>query len=212
MESFIMKKLLILALLLLIPACAAFDPMPEPIDLDYTNLGRIYLATKDLRIINRADKTPLWPPYIGHKFAPTLIDAVYRMAGDRFQAVGKKGHAKLIIKDVNVIEQPIETSSNWDTIFTRQHTSKYIGRVEVSLEAQSSRGAINIATAHAVHSVTLPEDPSNAEKYNAYTKLMHNLMADLNKHLEIAVRRHMKRFLVKNAPTFEQPARTVNAP
>lgn len=205
-----MKKPLLLALLMLLSACA-IEPMPDPIMLNYAHMDRIYLATQDLRIIDRAQNTPKWEPYVGHKFTPTLTDAIYRLAGDRLQAVGKKGHARLIIKDISVVEQPIEQTNDMRGYFTRGQASKYIGRVEVSLEAQSSRGTINIATAHAVHSVTLPEDPSEAEKYRAYTKLLNNLVANLNTHLETAIRRHMKRFLVKEIPTYVPLPRNVNA-
>ena len=205
-----MKKALLLPLLVMLSACA-FEPMPDPIQLNYADMERIYLNTKELRIVDRSQDTPKWDPYVGHEFAPTLTDAIYRLAGDRLQAVGKKGRAKLIIKDANVIEQTIESSSDFDSLFTREQALKYIGRVEVSLEAQSPRGALSVATAHAVHSVTLPEDPSGAEKYRAYTKLLNNLIAGLNRHLETAIKQHMRRFLVRKPPNFIPPTQPVNA-
>lgn len=205
-----MKNVLLLTVLTLLSACA-FERMPPPVVLDYTNMNRIYLDVKDLRIIDRATKTPRWAPYVGHEFAPTLTDALYRLAGDRLQAVGTKGRAKLVIKDVSVMEQPIQTSTTFDKMFTREQGSKYIGRVEVSLEAFAPRGVVRVATAHAVHSVTLPEDPSEAEKYRAYSKLLNNIVNDLNLQLDKAIRSHMKRFIVKEIPASMQQPVQVNA-
>lgn len=199
-----MKKALLLTVLTFLSACA-FDPMPDPVMLDYSNYERIHLDVKDLRIVNRAQNKPEWPPYVGHKFAPSLTDALYRLAGDRLQAVGETGTAKLVIREASVIEQAIETSTEWERIFTREQASKYIGRAEVSLEAFAPRGAMNVATAHAVHSVTLPEDPSEAEKYRAYTKLMENLIANLNIQLEKGIRQHMVRFIVPEPAAAELP-------
>lgn len=205
-----MKKPLILVFLMLLSACA-MEPMPEPIQLNYAHLDRIYLNTKDLRIINNSQSTPTWDPYVGHKYVPTLTDALYRLAGDRLQAVGNKGRAKLIIKDANVTEQPIVTSSSFEDLFKRQQASKFIGRVEVELQAQTPRGTLSVATAHAVRSVTLPEDPSGAEKYRAYTRLLNHLIFDLNAHLEKAIFQHMKRFLARKPTNFAPRPPQMNA-
>ena len=189
-----MKKSFALALVLLLAACSS-EPRVEPIRLDYTTLGKIQLNTSDLRIINRTQNTPQYQPYVGHQFKPTLVEAVQRYASDRLHASGGMGHATLIIKDANVTEQSMATSSDFESMFTRQQASKLIGRVEVSLEAQSpTDGAVGMANAHAVYSVSLPEDPSQVERQEAYRKLLTTLMSDLNRELERSISTHMTRF------------------
>lgn len=195
-----MKKLLTLAALALLAACSS-DSRPEPITLDYSQLGKIYINAQDLRIVNRAKSAPQWSPYVGHLFEPKLTDAINRWAADRLQAAGQMGHATLIIKDANVTEQSLATSSDFESMFTRQQASKYIGRVEVSLETQSpSDGTVGMATAHATHAVTLPESPTEEEKYEAYGRLLTSLMTELDRNLDRAIRSHMSRFLL-SGPT-----------
>ena len=190
------KTLLSLSFLALLTACSS-EPVLGPLHLDYSQMGKIYLDSQDLRIINRAGNTPQWAPYVGHQFKPSLTDAVYKLTTDRLQAAGTLGHATLIIKDANITEQSMSTSSDFESLFTRQQASKYIGRIEVSLEAQSpTDGAVAIANANAVHAVTLPEDPTEVEKTEAYRKLLGSLMTTLNSNLEQAIKTHMSRFIL----------------
>ncbi len=208
-----MKKLLAFAALVLLAACSS-DPRPEPITLDYSQLGKIYLNAQDLRIVNRAKSAPQWSPYVGHLFEPKLSDAINRWAADRLQAAGQMGHATLIIKDANITEQSLATSSDFESLFTRQQASKYIGRLEVSVEAQSPvDGYVGMATAHATHAVTLPESPTEEEKYDAYARLLNSLMTELDKNLDRAIRSHMSRFVLSGpAATTEAPALPPSAP
>ena len=193
------KKLISLSFLFLMTACSS-EPILEPMHLDYTSRGKIYLDTQDLRIINRSGSTPQWAPYVGHQFKPTLTDAIYKMANDRLQAAGTLGHATLIIKDANITEQSMATDSDFGTMFTRQQASKYIGRIEVSLEAQApSDGSVAIANANAVYTVTLPEKPTDVERAEAYRKLLNSLMDTLNTNLDQGVRNHMSRFVRSSA-------------
>lgn len=191
-----MKKILpaLAVTLLLLTGCASDEPRPEPLQLSYRNLGQINLNLKNFNIINRAANVPQRPPYVGHQFQPTLAEAVNRWAMDRVQAVGSEGgFATLIIKDASVTQKPLATDGK---LFTREQASKYQGRIEVDIEAKAPDGSYGMATANAVHAVTLPEDATDAEKYAAYTLLLNKLMANLNSSLEKSMRQHLGRFMV----------------
>lgn len=203
-----MKKALACALLILMTACSS-DPRPEILRLDYSSLGKINLNTADLRIIDRSQNTPRYAPYVGQNFRPSLSDAVHRLVADRLQASGSLGHATLIIKEANVTEQSLATESGFSAMFDRQQASKYIGRVEVTLEAQNPADAsVGMAEAHAVYAISLPEDPKEFERQDAYNRLLTNLMTDLNNQLEKSINTHMKRFLSSSTIQSERTAPT----
>jgi hypothetical protein len=192
-----MKKL-ILALVLgaALTACASEQSKVIPAQLDYSSWGKIAIDTQDLRVINRTTATPQKPPYVGYQFQPTLADAVQRWAADRLQATGSAGHATLIIKDANVTEQKLPLEGGMDSWFTRQQAKKYVGHIEVEIEAQTpADNATGMASAHATHTVSVPEKATETEKYEAYHTLLDALMRDLNQNLEQAMHTYMTRFL-----------------
>ena len=207
-----MKKLLtIIALGLTLTACASEPASPPPLQPDYSALGKIYLNTQDLKVINRADRMPLKPPYIGHLFQPRLTEVVDQWVHDRLQAVGNTGHATLIIKEASVIEQPLPELTGIETWFTREQAGKYTGRIDVDIDAQSPiNNATGIASAHATHAVTLPEHPTEAEKTIAYRQLLDGLMRDLNQKLDQAIHAHLAPFITTSitagSPAVEAPS------
>lgn len=198
-----MKKLILaFAVCVTLSACAsAPEPVPSTKQLDYSSLGHIEMATQDVRIVNRAYKVPQGAPYVGHLFKPTLTDAINRWAGDRLQAVGTTGRTTVIIKDASVTRTKIDNpDTGIESWFTRNQGSKYIGRVEVEVQALTPDGTMAVASANASHTVTLPEDPTSVEKYDAYVKLLDALMSDLNSGLEKAMHEHMDSFIVASEP------------
>ena len=193
-----MKKLA-LAFVLVLTACASPpEVIPLPKQLDYSGLGRLELAAQDVRVVNRAYALPQTPPYIGHLFRPTLAEAVDRWASDRLQANGAAGHVVVVIKDASLTESKISNvDKGIESWFTREQGKKYTGRIEVSVEAQGgANGAMAYASANAVHSVTVSEEPTAVEKYDAYKKLLAALMQDLNANLEQAMRDHLGTYLL----------------
>ncbi len=193
-----MKKLfLILGLGVALAGCAA-EPKPiAPLAPDFASLGKIYIDTQDMRILDRSYSVPKWSPYVGHDLQPKLADAVKRWADDRLQAVGMMGHTTLIIKDASVSRQLLPVSTELSGMFTREQAYKLVGHVEVTVDSQSPvNNMTGIATANAAHYVTLPEDPTANELQAAYNALVTKIMADLNVNLERAMRDHMPRFLV----------------
>lgn len=193
-------------------ACSSEPVRTPPLQLDYTGLGKIYLNTQDVRIINRASGALARPTQLAHQFQPQLAEAVTKWAQDRLQATGTMGHATFIIKEASLVEQPLQTDAGMDSWFTRQQASKYLARVEVVLEAQSPENSAHAsAKAYSVYAITLPEDPTDAEKNQAYRQLLDGLMHNFNDKFENAIRKDMRLF-VTSEPSAAQATPMQAAP
>lgn len=199
-----MKKLIALVgLSFALVACADGQTTPS---VTFSRPMQPKLAL-DVQTISLTDRTTLQPansPYNSNNFSPTIADAIKQWAGDRLQAVGQTGNAIVVIKDATLTAQPIATQSGMESWFTRQQSVKYVGRAEVSIEA-NGRNGFAMADGTAARSVTLPEDPTPAERQDAYTNLLNGLMKDLAQNLDAAIQSHMGGFIMR-APTLGSTA------
>lgn len=192
-----MQRLVVFFLPFVLLACAS-EPGVQPIVLDFSSLAKVHLDARDIQIVDRGRKMPQTAPYIGHLFEPTVAQAVSRMAGEKLQTADGNGRIVFVIKDASVTEQTIDPPNEGliKDFFTRHQALKYIGRVEVALEATSADGATTaVATASAVHNVTLPEKPTAIEKQEAYRTLLKGLLGTLNKNLDDTTIRHLGAFM-----------------
>jgi hypothetical protein len=87
--------------------------------------------------------------------------------------------------------------SSW---FKRQQSVKYIGHAEISIEANGDSGFAT-TDATATRSVTLPENPTDVEKQDAYYTLLNGLMKDLGHNAEAGIQTHLGKFL-SSSPVF----------
>lgn len=191
------KSLAAFALILSLAACA--DDMKPPVQYTRTTESKIAL---DVRVISLADRslTPGSNGYAGNNFSPTISEAVKQWASDRLQAVGQTGDAIVIIKDASLTAQPLATKTGMDSWFTRQQGLKYVGHVQVAVEAKSG-DSFAVTDASATRTLTLPENPTDAEKRDAYATMLNGLMKDLERNLDSGIQSHLNRFIT-TMPTY----------
>ncbi|MGE0109436.1 MAG: hypothetical protein AB7S81_06715 [Bdellovibrionales bacterium] len=193
-----MKILSAFFVILTLAACASPEPPIRPIAMNFEDLPSINLNTRDLQIIDRSRFTPQNLPYISHMFTPTVNATLHKIVNTRLHARGQAGHAAFIIKEAYIRQDPLPIE---DKLFTREQAIKYTGHIEVELEAQSP-AYVGMAktTVLAEHHVTLPEDPTEYEKHEAYRKLLSALMTHLNQNLDQGIKEHMSNFLFDPSP------------
>jgi hypothetical protein len=192
------KHSLALILVVALAACSTPAAKPEPLALDYNASEPISLSVGTINIVNRTVALPMHAPYVTNEFRPVIADVVTKWGNDRLRAVGSSGQATLIIKDASVTSQPLSLARGFDSWFTRQQSHKYTAKIEVDLDARAADGSMSaFATAHAVRSATLPEDPTEDEKTKAYNDMLEQLMHDLNLSMEASIRQHMSAFIAQ---------------
>lgn len=189
-----MKKILALVLALALTACAS-EPQPAPIALDFSRYGKITLNTADIQTINRADGYARSTMSVA--FRPSLVEALNKWVADRVAVRGEAGHTTVIIKKASLTQQALPMEDGMGSWFKRQQERKYVAEVEMDIEAQSPVGGLTgFATARAVHAVTIPEDATEMEKYDAYRLALDATMADFNDAMERSMRSHLTRFIL----------------
>lgn len=189
-----MKK--IFAAVCLLASLAACSSVPAPVAApDKVQQPKIAL---DVKTISLADRTApqMNSVFKANNFKPTIGEAIKQWAVDRMQASGQTGNAIIIIKDASLVSQPIPVKQDFfDNLFTRAQGMKYVGHAEVAIEANGRTGYA-MANADATRVLTLPEEPTNLEKQEAYYTMLTGLMKDLGENLESSIKSHMSSFIL----------------
>ncbi|MGB9152898.1 MAG: hypothetical protein WCD70_07400 [Alphaproteobacteria bacterium] len=204
-----MKKMTAaIGLILALTACA--DKPPLVIQEARTLPPKIMLNVETISLADRSGPQPANSPYIANHFTPTIAEAIKKWASDRTQAVGQSGQMVIIIKDASLSVQPLLVEKGFSSWFTRQQGVKYVGHADVSIEAHNP-GGVGMTEATATRSITLPENPTEVEKQNAYYSLLNTIMKDLGGNLESGIGSHMGDFIA-GAPMDKTPSAEDNQP
>ncbi|MDD4615497.1 MAG: hypothetical protein PHW76_00010 [Alphaproteobacteria bacterium] len=188
------KTSAILGLILALSACSS-DPNPPPVSLEQDSSPKIALDVRKISLADRSGSMPMNSPYKTNQFSPTISEAIKQWAIDHLQAQGQDGQAIILIKKASLVAQPMPLKDGIDSWFTRQQATKYVGRAEVSIET-NGQGGFAVAEAAASRGVTLPEDPTEGEKQEAYMTLLNGMMKDLSKNLQSSIHGHMAKYIV----------------
>jgi hypothetical protein len=181
------------ALLLFMSACSADQPARLKPDFT-TATPPLNLDVQNIEVADRSGMQPADSPYNAHNFQPTIAEAIRHLAHDKLHAVGRagSGQAIVIIKDAVLTVQPLPHNND---IFTRQQGSKYTAHAAVEIEAQGN-ARYALASAEATRFETLPENPSETERQNAYYTVLNGLMRDLDHNIQTSLQDHVQAFII----------------
>jgi hypothetical protein len=87
------------------------------------------------------------------------------------------------------------SSSLTDQWFKRQQASEYLAHVSVQVEIEGHNGSFAFASAEASRNISLPENPTIAERKDAYTTLLNELMKEFRPAIDASVREHMHGYI-----------------
>lgn len=195
-----MKKFaLALAFLASLAACA--PDASKVVPTDYNSGSKTSLDVQSITLVDRSGLQPSNSPYNTNNFKPTIADAIHDWMAGHLQATGTSGEAMVIIKDATLTAEPIPYAQDF---FTRQQASRYVGHAEVVIEVKGRGNTFAIGNAEATRFQTLPENPTDLEKQNAYTIVLNGLMRDLSQNVDNSLRNHMQGYApVSGSPVIE---------
>ncbi|MHA1113257.1 MAG: hypothetical protein ACTSRY_01975 [Alphaproteobacteria bacterium] len=185
-----------LALLALV-ACETPPPETGFPALTFAHLGQIRLDVAEIEVVE-ASPPPLKPPNVEHLFPTSPADAMRRWVRDRLRAEGRAGHAKLTIGRAEVVETKLKKTKNLRGLFTVDQSERYDANLEVMLEIRDARGfraAFVKASAERMRSIA--ENASAADRDRLFFQITEGLMADIDRSLEVNIRRHLSKFVIE---------------
>jgi len=187
-----MKKIIpTLVCLAFVSACSA-EP-PARVKPDLGPVSKMSLDVLTVSLVDHSGIQPANSPYNTNHFQPTITESIRQWATDSLQAVGTAGTATVIIKDASLTSQAVPHSDDW---FTREQSTKYVAHAEVDVEIKGRGENYAMVSAQASRFETLPENPTEAERKNAYTNVLNSLMRDLGQNLDTALHEHAQNFLI----------------
>jgi hypothetical protein len=198
MKKFSLTPFLTVACLALLTSCASDAPMVVKPDMPTTS--KINLDVQTISLVDRSGPQSSDSPYNTNHFQPTIAEAVRQWASAHLQATGTSGEAIVIIKDASLTSQPLPFARDF---FTRQQSSKYTGHAEVEIDIKGRGDDFAIGNADATRYQSLPEDPTDLEKQNAYTIILNGLIRDLGQNIDNSLHEHMQRYMGGGAPVID---------
>jgi len=191
----LLKKLALLAVVVLPAACAAPPPVRLP-DMTFTDRPRFLLDVAQIQVVDQYQPT-FRLPNIEHQVPVPPAKAVERWARDRLVPVGSSGNAVITIKDARVIESSLRVTPGVQGVFTKEQAARYDAFVDVSIEIKPT--SINMpegsASARAERSRTVAEGISPNELDRVLYELVEGLMRDLDVQLDTNVQRFLAPYI-----------------
>ena len=159
--------------------------------------------TRRIAILGRAEveyvqayAPPQTAPNVEHLFPVRLSTVARRWAGERIEATGVTRVARVTLVDAAVVETALVKKKGIEGAFTTDQSERYDGAVEMRIEIVDSRGAVEAqARAVANRSRTVPEDITLNERDQVWFEMTEAMMRDLDKELELTIRRHLARWV-----------------
>lgn len=191
----LLKKLALLAVVVLPAACAAPAPVRLP-DMTFTDRPRFLLDVAQIQVVDQYQPA-FRLPNIEHQVPVPPAKAVDRWARDRLVPVGNSGTAVITIKDARVIENSLRVTPGVQGVFTKEQAARYDAFVEVTIDIKPTN--INMpegsASARAERSRTVAEGISPNELDRVLYELVEGLMRDLDVQLDANVQRFLAAYI-----------------
>lgn len=179
-------------------ACASGEPLPGPMaQQGFAHLPpfRFRASRLDVRSAYRA---PMQAPNAEHRMPTPPEKAMLDWANTRLQAVNPASTVtgEFVIEDAAVIETKLQKSEGFKAMFTYEPSERYDARAAVTLTLRDSRdGSGGSVRANAARSIEISENATLAQREQAWTKLVENLMTDLNTQMEQQVNTYLANWM-----------------
>lgn len=195
-----LKKLMTVAAVLALAACATDKPLPGPVpQVGFSHLAPLTFNVTRVDIATNY-VSPMAAPNVEHQVPTSPQRAMTDWAQARLKASpvgGTQTVANFVIEDAAVIETKLKKSTGFTGLMTYEPTERYDARATASLSLQDpltgSHGSIRVS---ASRTMEVRENATLAEREQAWVELVEGLMADFNAQADEQIRTHMMPWLL----------------
>ncbi len=180
----------IVAALLILTGCAAEVPVQSFPQITFRHLQPLDLRVVDIKV----DQVPPAPApndvTAGLPASPAL--ALTQWARDRLRLAGStRATARFTILAARVLQKDLKVDGGLTAVFKKQVDQRFEGLVEAEVEIRDERGIRRaMARAKAERVITVREDDTIADRHRKLFEMTEKMMADFDKEMEKAIRRH----------------------
>ena len=186
----------VVAVALLLAACADAPPQTNFPKLAYTHLGTFDLDVSTIEIVD-AFKSTLTAPNVEHQMPLAPAVAARQWAQDRLKSVGSSGRrAVFTINDGAVTSTALKRETGIRGVLTVAQSERYDAVLAVRLEIFDLTGrSLGVARAEARRSRSVPENITLTARDKVWFSITEALTNDLNAELERAVPRFLGAYI-----------------
>jgi hypothetical protein len=193
MQEHIMKKILIIALAVLLAGCeqapTPFTAQPFAFELNTAaplgiNVSRI--------TINDAYRPPLKRPFVEQEFPVAPATAVHKWVDRRLKATGQSGVLEITITDASVQEVKLPKTKGFKGLITDDQDARYDAKLAVSFKLYSGKGGISDASGD----VTISRSRSINERATVYQReaIYHQMTMEMMNDFERETNARLKQY------------------
>lgn len=181
---------------LAVTACAGKPPVQRLPELSFADKPAINLDVAQMEIVSEYQPTGR-PPNYEHLMPISPEAAAIRWAKDRLHPIGRKGTARVVIRDAKVIKTDLRTDKSLAGAFKDEQAERYEGTLEVTVEIQDERHMVmGDVTARATRTRSLAEDVTVNERERALYDISSTLSRDIDMQMDGLIHTYLSRWVV----------------
>lgn len=196
------KKILALALTVMLSACATNQETAEPrryTEPRFADQSPIELLVEKIDIVS--EFTPSFTrPNVEHLFPVSLEKTARIWATDRLEAVdfASGRTAEFIIKDASVTEQEVPSKELF-----KKDSLVYRATLSVVLKVTDAKGSSAQTSIEAWRELSIPADTSIEDKERYWNEMVQKLFNEFNVQMQQNIEQYLNMYVKNNTSVFE---------
>jgi hypothetical protein len=163
------------------PRAGLFQELP-PVGIDANSL-----------VVEMQKQPPREYPHMAHRMPVTFEQAVNLWAKNRFELTGAgENTLRVTVREADIVEKLLPVRKGIAGWFRKDQSAEYTATLDISVALIDANGQQQgSAEAKSLHSSTVPEGTTDAEKQALWTEMMKKMFENIDRELQPRIRQVM---------------------